>query len=276
MRYLAFALAAVVVVLAGCGKKGEELTIKGSDTMLHVGEGWAERFRELHPDVQVAVTGGGSGTGISAIINGHTQVAMASRTADQNEKEAAEKQGKPLKEFVVGKDGIAVVVNKVNPVSELTIVQLKKIFTGEITNWKQVGGADKDFVIYSRDTSSGSYVFFREHVLGNQEYVKSALRMAATAALVDGVAGNEGAIGYSGLAYAQEGNVKILPVKRDSDSEAVSPSEATIRDGSYPVSRPLMLYTLGEPKGQADSFIKFALGDEGQKILKGIGYVPIH
>ena len=265
----------ILAAIAGCGKKSDELTLKGSDTMLHVGEAWTEQFKKDHPEIRMSVTGGGSGTGISAIINGHTQIAMSSRYAEPNEIQAAVKLGKALKEFEVGKDGIAVIVSRNNPVSELTLDQLRKIFTGAVTNWKQVGGQDREIIIYSRDTSSGSYVFFREHVLAKKEFAKAALRMASTAVLVESVAGNEAAIGYSGLAYAQDANVRILAVKAVPEAEAVTPTFETIRDGSYAIGRPLLLYTLGEPQGRAKTFIDFTLSDKGQRILKEIGYVPV-
>jgi len=275
MRRLMLVVLYAAVILGGCGRKREELSLKGSDTMLHVGEAWAEKFREDNPGVSVSVTGGGSGTGISALINGHTQIAMASRKIQEDERARAQKQGKAVREFEVGKDGIAVIVHKANPIKELSVDQLRRIFTGQITNWRQVGGPDRDIVLYSRETSSGTYIFFREHVLKNADYSPKALLMPSTVALVQGVVGNESAIGYSGLAYAEEGNVAIIGVKATDDAPAVLPSTETIKDGSYPISRPLLLYTLGDPGGNAKAFIDFALSTPGQDILKQIGYLPI-
>jgi len=275
MKRLMLAVLIGAVVLGGCGKKREELALKGSDTMLHVGEAWAEKFREMNPSVNVSVTGGGSGTGISALINGHTQVAMSSRKIQEKELAEAQKQGKTIREFEVGKDGIAVILHKANPIKELSIDQLRKIFTGQVTNWRQVGGPDREIVLYSRETSSGTYIFFREHVLKNADYSSRALLMPSTVALVQGVAGNESAIGYSGLAYAEEANVAIIGVKAADDAPALLPSVETIKDGSYPISRPLLLYTLGDPVGHAKAFIDSALSTQGQEILKQIGYIPV-
>lgn len=275
MRKMALVLfVAAAMGTAGCGGKKQELTLKGSDTMLQVGQSWAEKFQQEHPGMQVSVTGGGSGTGISALINRHAAIAMSSRKIKDDEIALAPANSKP-KEFVVGQDGIAVVVNNSNPLSELTMEQLRKIFTGEVKNWNQVGGPDRGIVILSRETSSGTYIFFREHVLANKDYAANALLMPSTSVLVNTAASNESAIGYSGLAYAEEADVKIIGVKKNAGSPAVVPCAETIRDGSYPISRPLLLYTLGEPSGDARAFIDFAMGGEGQKILKEVGYIPL-
>lgn len=299
MKKLAFLLVLVMVAsvaLMGCGKNsandkgnnsgaiGENndggvdfsklVQIKGSDTMVNLGQLWAEEFMDKQPEAQLAVTGGGSGTGIAAIINGTADIAQSSRQMKDKEIEQAKANGFELKEFVVGRDGIAIAVNKDNPIEAITLDQLKDIFTGKITNWKEIGGKDEKIVIMSRESNSGTYVFFKEFVLKDEEYANSSLLMPSTQAIVEGLKQDTNGIGYIGLAYVND-EIKVIPVKVDNDSEGVLPSLETINAGSYPVARPLFLYTAGEPEGVIKLYMDFIMGAEGQSIVEEIGFIPV-
>ncbi len=259
----------------GSGK--QQITIKGSDTMVHLASTWAEAFMEANPEVEVSVTGGGSGTGIAALLNGTTDICMASRKMKQKETDLAAQKGLRPTEFVVARDGIAVVVNPTNPVDALTLEQIKKIYTGEYSNWNKVGGPDEKIVVLSRESSSGTYVFFQKNVLQKQDYRQDALLMPATSSIIQSVSSDKGGIGYVGLGYALEaaGKVKMLGVKADDDAAPVVPSEETVDSGEYSIARPLQLYTAGQPQQAAKSFIDFCLSPEGQKIVRQTGYVPV-
>jgi phosphate transport system substrate-binding protein len=255
----------------------QSITIKGSDTMVHLVSTWAEAFMKLHPAAEVSVTGGGSGTGIAALLNGTTDICAASRDMKQKEKDlAAEKKIEP-KEYVVARDGIAVVVNPGNPVGAMTLEQIRKIYVGAYESWKQVGGPDEPIVVLSRESSSGTYVFFQEHVLRKQDYRQDARLMPATSAIIQAVSADQWDIGYVGLGYAAEAGdkVKTLSVKADADAAPVVPSEDTVDSGAYSIARPLFFYTPGEPQGTAKEFIDFCTGPEGQKIVRETGYVPV-
>lgn len=259
-------------------KKGAAryITIKGSDTMVHLVSTWAEEFMNKYPEAEVSVTGGGSGTGIAALINGTTDICAASRPMKEKEKQLAAGKGAQAQEFVVGRDGIAIIVHPENPVSTLTMQQLNQIFTGSVTNWKEFGGNDQSILVFSRESSSGTYVFFQEHVLGKADYTQRARLLPGTSALVQGVSADSGAIGYVGLGFAQHGEgVKTITVAPDEQSSPVQPSEETVRTGLYPIARPLYLYTKGAPSGLAKDFIDFSLSLKGQEIVKETGYVPL-
>jgi len=279
----------LLVAIAGgvlsCSKKSEEpstgakrtVTVKGSDTMVQLVSTWAEAFMKAHPEVEVSVTGGGSGTGIAALLNGTTDLCAASREmAGQEKKALVDKGGKPV-ETVVARDGIAVVVNPQNPINALTLEQLKKIFTGAYTNWSQAGGPNENVIVLSRESSSGTYVFFQEHVLNKADYTNQARLMPATSAIVQAVASDKAAIGYVGLGYAAEakGKVKVLAVKKDSASPAVAPSDETVKAATYPIARALYFYTNGDPSGPAKEFAEFCLSGAGQKIVQEIGFVTV-
>ena len=222
------------------------VTVKGSDTMVVLGQRWAEEYMKKNPKTVIQVTGGGSGTGISALINGTTDVCEASRSMkDAEKKQLAEKAGAPPVEIPVAKDGLSVYVHESNPLTELSMAQLKAIFTGKVTSWKEVGGPDAKIIPYSRENSSGTYVFFKEHVLENADYTPRAQNMPGTAAVVNAVSKEKFSIGYGGAAYAK--GIKILKIKKDDKAPAIGPSDATIKDGSYPLSRPLFFYTRTKP-----------------------------
>lgn len=279
---LAAGLMATGLFAAGCARNGgaggdvNSVTVKGSDTMVHLVSTWGEAFMNENPDMQVSVTGGGSGTGIAAIINGTTDVCAASRTIKEKEMQLAEEKGITPEETVVARDGIAIVVNPGNTVDTLTLEQLKKIYIGAYTNWSQVGGPDANILLLSRDNSSGTYVFFQEHVLDKENYASSARKMTATSAIIQSVSEDAAAIGYVGLGYADNAgdSVKVVGIKEDASSQAVHPSIDTVRDGSYSIARPLHFYTNGAPEGATKQFIDFCRGEKGQEIVVETGYVP--
>ncbi len=273
-------LAAVLFVNAACGGgpgtggSAKSITIKGSDTMVILGQRWAETYMGLHPDVRIQVTGGGSGTGIAALINGGTDICEASRPMKDKEKEQIrQRHGKDVKEIPVALDGVAIYVNDSSPIKELSRAQLKAIYTGSYSNWRDVGGKDERIVPYSRENNSGTYVFFKEHVLNNEDYAREIQTLPGTAAVVNAVSKDPASIGYGGIAYAQ--GIRAVPIKRDDASAAVHPSLETVQSGQYPLSRNLYFYTVGEPAGDVKAFVDWVLGPEGQKICEMVGYYPL-
>ncbi len=257
------------------GEADRALTVKGSDTMVHLVSAWAEAFMASHPETEISVTGGGSGTGFAALLNNTTDICAASRDMMPKEKELAEQRGMQPATFLVARDGIAIVVHPSNPVTALTKEQLAKIYSGSYDNWSQLGGLDRPIVVLSRDSSSGTFVFFQLQVLNKRDFHPDARLLPATSAIVQSVARDEGAIGYVGLGYAagSHGSVKIVPIKRAAETPAVTPSVETVRSGEYPIARPLHLYTPGSPSGLAKDFVEFCLGQEGQAIVRNSGYV---
>ncbi|HIJ79520.1 MAG: PstS family phosphate ABC transporter substrate-binding protein [Desulfobulbaceae bacterium] len=280
------ALACALFILLGCERHSTDeaatekgvgyITVKGSDTMVHLLSTWAEDFMRSHPQAEVSITGGGSGTGIAALINGTTDLCATSRPMMEKETQLAAAKGVQPREFIVGRDGIAIIVNPQNPVTGLTMLQLKKIFTGAVTNWQEVGGQDRPILVFSRESSSGTYVFFQEHVLAKADYTQRARLLPGTSAVVQGVAADSGAIGYVGLGFAEHGEgIKTVLVAVDDEGRPVAPSEESVRSGDYPIARPLYLYTKGAPTGLVKEFLDFAMGVAGQKIVKETGYVPM-
>lgn len=283
-KFAAPAIAAILALaLTGCtggGKTtatdkaaGDQLTgsinVEGSDTMVNLAQAWAESFQTDNPGVMISIKGGGSGTGIAALINGTVDFANASREMKEEEIAQAKAKGINPVETEVAKDAIAVVVNPANGVSGLTMDQLGKIYRGEITNWKDVGGADAKIVLLSRDSSSGTYEYFKEEVVGkDKEYAKAAKLLASTQAIVDETKNNPNAIGYIGLGYVT-GDVKVLPV------DGVAASVATALDGSYVLSRGLYMYSNGKPAGVMKAYVDYLLGDAGQKVVEDQGFVPL-
>ena len=281
---LLLTMLAVATVMSGCSKSDDDsaaektfITVKGSDTMVHLVSTWAEVFMKENPGLEVSVTGGGSGTGIAALLNGTTDICAASRKIKDKETKLASQKGIDAKEIVVARDGIAVIVNPSNPVAELTIEQIGKIFTGATPRWDQVGGQAESIEILSRDSSSGTYVFFQKKVLNKKDYAQKAKLMPATSAIVQSVTSNKNAIGYVGLGYAiaAKGKIKVLAVKADDSSAAVIPSEQTVKSGEYEIARPLQLYTNGEATGVVKKFIDFCLSSQGQEIVTRTGYVTV-
>jgi len=252
---------------------------KGSDTLVNLALAWAETYTQLHPEVRISVTGGGSGTGIAAMINGTVDIANASRKMKPEEFAAAEANGISPVEFVVARDAIAVVVHPSNPVDGLTLQQISDIYTGKITNWQEVGGEDRPIVLLSRESNSGTYVYFLEHVirLGNTEsdllFSPDTLLMPSSEGISAEVRQNPNAIGYDGLGYVTP-DQKVLAIARDASSPYVLPSVETVNDGSYPISRPLYMYTAGEPSGQVKEYMEWILSD-GQALVPKLGFVPL-
>jgi phosphate transport system substrate-binding protein len=250
------------------------ITVKGSDTMVILGQRWAEEYMKKHPETVLQVTGGGSGTGISALINGTTDICAASRAMKPAEKEKLrDRYNNTGIEIPVARDGLGVYVNATNSLAEISIQDLKGIFTGKITNWKQIGGPDSNIIVYSRENSSGTYVFFKEHVLGGADYTPRAQTMPGTAAVVNAVAKEKFGIGYGGAAYAK--GIKILKVKKDAASPAINPEKATVLNGSYPLARPLFFYLRAKQAGDIKAFIDWVLSPEGQAIVEKVGYYPV-
>jgi phosphate transport system substrate-binding protein len=256
------------------------IQIKGSDTMVNLGQAWAEAFMKRNPKAMVAVTGGGSGTGIAALINGTCDIAESSRAMKPAEIEQAKAKGVAPREHVVGLDGIAVVVNPKNPVSRLSFEELRGIFMGSITDWKQVGGKPGAIVVLSREVNSGTHIYFKEHILrrgkekGPEEFAPSALLMPSSQAIADEVAKNINAIGYYGMGYISP-KQKVIAVAKEEQGRYVKPSIEDVRKGRYPISRPLFWYTKGEPKGLAKDLLDFALSKEGQEIVLRLDFVPV-
>ncbi len=286
----ALALLTVAVVAAGCGRptgstgtgagQSASIQVKGSDTMVNLTQAWAEAYMQTHPEASIAVTGGGSGTGIAALLNGTTDIAISSR--DIQDKEIAHGKAKGIEpvESVVALDGIAVIVNPTNKIAKLNVDQLSAIFTGKTINWSELGGMGKKIVALSRDRSSGTHVFFLEHVLrkgnakGPEEYGTSGLLLPSSQAIVDEVAQRPDAIGYIGLGYLSN-KVKDVAVAADKSTVYVKPSVDTVRSKAYPISRSLLMYTNGAPQGAMKDFIDYVLSPGGQKIVEEQGFVPI-
>lgn len=250
------------------------LTIKGSDTLVLFAQQLAERFMAEHPGQTIQVTGGGSGTGIAALINGTTTIATSSRPMkDAEKKQVQERRGQPAVEHAVALDGIAVYVHKDNAIESLTLDQLRRIFEGEIRNWKEVGGADSRIILYSRENNSGTYAFFKEEVLKDEDFAAEAQTLPGTAAVVNAVSRDPQAIGYGGIAFSA--GIRAVPVRKDADSPAVEPTMETVTSGTYPISRKLFMYSAGEPTGAVADFLKFTLSPEGQAIASKAGYYPL-
>jgi len=269
--------------LAGTAKAEDlkgSIQIKGSDTMVNLGQAWAEEFSKKNPGVNAAVTGGGSGTGISAMISGTADIAISSRTMKEKEINKAKQNGIEPFEIKSALDGLAVVAHPSNPVSQLTIDQLSDIFTGKIKNWKEVGGNNLQIVILSREINSGTHVYFKEHVLRKgdeksvEEFSPMALLMSSSQAIAEEVSQNPNAIGYYGMGYISQ-KQKVIFVAKDANSPYVGPVMENVQDNSYPISRPLLLYTKGQPQGIVKAFVDFALSAEGQEIVKKTDFVPV-
>jgi len=249
------------------------ITIKGSDTLVRLGQRWAEEYMKIHPEVVIQVSGGGSGTGIAALINGTTDVCESSR--DMKPKEYQDAKAKNVNPYrvAVALDGIAVFMNEANPIQELTIAQLKGIYTGSITNWKEVGGPSHSILLYGRENNSGTYSYFKEHVLKNEDYAEATQTLPGPAAVVNAVSKDKYGIGYGGVAWAK--GVKFLGVYTDTESLSVMPSIEAVVNGSYPIARELYWFFNGAPKGELKNLLNWTLSPEGQKIAEESDYVPL-
>jgi phosphate transport system substrate-binding protein len=250
------------------------LKVKGSDTVLPLSQKEAEKYMKSNPNASITVVGGGSGVGIAALLDGTTDIAMASRSMKMSEKLKMQEAGNAYKETIIAYDALAVVVNPSNKVSQLTREQLEGIFTAKIKNWKEVGGEDMSIVVYSRESSSGTFEFFKEHVLNNKSYAASCLMMPATGAIIQSVSQTKGAIGYVGLAYVEK-DVKAIKVSYDKGKTYIIPSMATAKNKTYPVVRPLFYYYPVKVEKKVKPFLTYVLSAEGQKTVEEIGYVPL-
>lgn len=276
-----------LIGMLSCGKaktedKGTEsktaavsVTIKGSDTVLPLAQKEAEELMKTNTDVSVTVVGGGTGVGLTALIDGTTDIAMASREVKTEEKLKFSEMKKEIEEVTIAYDALAVIVNPANKISKLTREQLEKIFTGEIKNWKEVGGADEKIVAYSRESSSGTYEFFKDEVMDKKNYATDVLSLPATGAIVQAVGQTKGAIGYIGLAYETK-EVKQLAVSYNQGKTFVEPSIASAKDKSYPISRPLFYMYDKTNAAKVKTVIDYALSAEGQKSVSEIGYIPLN
>jgi len=253
---------------------GNAQVIKGSDTMLPLSQKLAEQFMKANKGKVVTVNGGGSGVGIAALMDGTTDIAMASRRIKFAEKQKLQESGKASKEVIIAYDALAVIVNKGNKVTNLTREQLEGIFTGKITNWKQVGGDDMKIVCYSRETSSGTYEFFKESVLKNKNYMNGIMSMPATGAIIQSVAQTKGAIAYVGMAYLNT-NVKAIHVSYDKGKTFVAPTVANAKNKTYPIVRPLFYYYEVKVAKKVQPYLDYVLSPEGQKIVAQVGYIPV-
>jgi|SRR5690554_841544 len=247
-------------------------SIKGSDTVLPLSQKEAESYMKKNPSASITVTGGGSGVGLASLLAGTTDIAQASRKIKFLEKQKLEEKGRHFKEVIVAYDALAIVVHPTNKVTNLTREQLEGIFTGKITNWKQVGGADLKIIPYSRETSSGTYEFFREIVLKNKNYMNGIMSMPATGSIIQSVSQTKGAIGYVGLAYLNS-NVKPIHVSYDGGKRFVKPSVSNAHNKTYPIIRPLYFYYLVKSAPKVKPFINYVLSAEGQKIVSEIGFI---
>jgi phosphate transport system substrate-binding protein len=249
--------------------------------MVNLGQAWAEKYMEKNPSDFVAVTGGGSGTGLSSLISGTCDIAMSSRNIKEKEIALARKKGINPNEIKVALDGLAVVANPKNPIDKLTMDQLAGIFTGRIANWKELGGKDEKIVILSREVNSGTHVYFKEHVLrkmdpnSKEEFAPGALMLSSSQAIADEVASNSAAIGYYGMGYISS-KQKPVAIEKYGASSFVAPSIENVLNGSYPISRPLFIYTNGTPAGLTKKFIDFMLSEEGQDLVLVTDFVPIN
>ena len=283
---------ATLTIMAGCGGSASEagepggsggtvvIQNKGSDTLVNLALAWAETYMEVYPQVRISVTGGGSGTGIAALINGTVDIANASRKIKTEEFEAADAQGAAPVELVVARDAIAVVVNPANPVERLTLPQLSDIYTGRTTNWQEVGGEDRPVVVLSRESNSGTYVYFLENVvrMGDKDsellFSPDALLMPSSEGISAEIRQNPNAIGYDGLGYVTPDQKVVAVARSGTNEEWVLPSVQTVNDGSYAISRPLYMYTVGEPSGKIREYLDWILSD-GQVLVRELGFVPL-
>jgi phosphate transport system substrate-binding protein len=285
-RFVHYLLLAISFSFISCGgsekepegdqpeAKAVKITVKGSDTVLPLSQSEAENYMKAHPGSAITVVGGGSGVGITALADGSTDICMASRDLKTSEEIDLQEKKVTVSKVIIAYDALSIIVHPDNKVSQLTREQIEGIFTGEITNWKKVGGEDMPITAISRESSSGTYEFFKEHVMDKKNYGPGTLSQPATGAIVQSVQQSKGAIGYIGLAY-ETSEVKMLKVSYDQGKTYVAPSVAAAKDKTYPVARPLYyMYDLSK-EASVKPFVDFVVSPEGQKIVADIGYVPL-
>ena len=276
MKNTKLKVAAILLVVMTIGfsfTSLDKITVKGSDTMVILAQKWAEVYMKNNPTATIQVTGGGSGVGIAALINGSTDIANSSRPMKASELDKLKQRYNTLGvEIPCAKDGITIFLNKANPVTELTVKQIGSIFAGKITNWKEVGGPDASIKLYGRESSSGTFVYFKDNVV-KTDYAPSCQTLPGTAAIVNAVKKDKYAIGYGGAAYAE--GVKDCKVKKDDKSPAYAPTAETIKNKTYPISRYLYMYLKSRPTGATKAYIDWILSPEGQKVISEVGYFPV-
>lgn len=261
------------VSAASTREASQTITVKGSDTMVILAQKWAEAHMAKNPGATIQVSGGGSGTGIAALINGTTDLANASRPMkDKEKKQIKATRGAEPVEFRVAIDALAVYVHKDNALQSISLEQLNKIYRGELTNWKDLGGPDAKIVLYGRENNSGTYAYFKEHVLDDLDFAPTTQTLPGTAAVINAVTRDNSGIGYGGIAYAE--GVRRVPVI-GKDGQPVEPNMENAISGAYPLSRFLNVYSIGAPTGLAKSYLDFTLSAEGQKLVEGVGYYPL-
>lgn len=273
-------LVVLLLVPTACSRSHKAIQIKGSDTMVNLAQAWVEDYMGKRPELAVAVTGGGSGTGIAALISGTTDIALSSREMKKKEIKMAQERGVHPKDLQVASDGIVVAVHPSNPLNQITVQQLSDIFTGRVRNWRELGGPNRLIVALSRERNSGTHVFFLEEIVklgkkGNQnEFHPTILMMPSSQAIIEEIESNPAAIGYIGLGYltAKE---KALAVGRTAAGPYILPTIKTVRSGAYPISRSMHFYTNGEPSGEVADFIKYVFSPAGQKMVLKMDFVPV-
>lgn len=265
----------ILLLLTACpSPQAQTITLKGSDTMVQLGQQWAELYMKEHPDVSIQVTAGGSGNGIAALIDGTTQICQASRAMKDAEKESLKaKRQLDAVETPVALDALAIYVHKDNSIKSLTMEQVAKIFLGEVTDWKDVGGTPGNIVLYGRENSSGTYAYFKEHVLGDKDFPSKYQALPGTGAVVDAVAKDKGGVGYGGIGYAAA--IKTIGITKDPGGAPIEPSMANVLNGTYPISRQLFWYTAGPADGVVKGFQDWVLSPDGQKVVAEKGFYPL-
>ena len=272
--YLVIAALLLVAAINSISLGGKAITIKGSDTMIILGQRWAELYMKQNPGVVIQVTGGGSGTGIAALINGTTDICEASRPMKPAERTKLKERYFTLgTEIPVAKDGLSVYLNEANSIEQLTVEQLHDIYTGEITNWKDLGGQDADIVLYGRENNSGTYVFFQDNVLKGEDFSPSVATLPGTASVVNAVSKDPKGIGYGGAAYAK--GVKFCKVASVAGATAYAPSLETVESGQYPLARNLFWYVRTKPDGDLKRLVGWVLSPAGQALVSEVGYFPV-
>jgi phosphate transport system substrate-binding protein len=282
-------LSLLVVLLISCSGTGgtssnsqpnESIQNKGSDTIVNLALAWAEQYQTIHPEVRLSVTGGGSGTGLASLINGTVDIANASRQIKAEEIAEAQSKGIDPVEHIIARDAIAVIVNPRNPVQQLTLQQIADIYSGKYDNWLQVGGEDRPIVRLSRETNSGTHVYFLETVLrlGQKDnktlFSTDTLLLASSEGIINEVRQNPNAIGYDGLGYVPD-DLKTIAIARQAGEPFILPSIATVNDNSYPIARDLYMYTAGQPVGAVSAYLEWILSEEAQTIVAELGFVPV-
>ncbi len=274
LTLIAVACSFLLSVIAPAVYAEARVTVKGSDTMVILGQRWAESYMAKNPESIIQVTGGGSGVGFAALINGTTDICEASRPIKPKETQSLKARFNAAGvEIPVARDGLTVYFNEANPVNELTMDQLAKIYSGDITNWKEIGGEDSKIIVYGRENSSGTYVYFKDVVLKGEDFAPQVQTLPGTAAIVNAIAKDKNGIGYGGAAYGK--GIKFCAMKADDKSPAFKPDLEHVKSGSYPLSRFLYWYLRNKPSGEIKKFVDFVLSDEGQKIVTEVGYFPV-